>query len=91
LSSATDKSREQADERLQAVLGNLEKAGKAPSGAVGADDPRLAFEDALGGFPANHILVGLRTAERSSWQERGLLDELLRFGLPVTAFTVPTG
>ena len=89
LSSATDKSREQADERLQAVLGQLEEAGRAPSGAVGADDPAVAFEDALAGFPADHILVGLRAAERSGWQERGLIDELLRFGVPVTAFTVP--
>jgi hypothetical protein len=89
LSSATDKAREQADERLRAVLGQLDEAGTRASGAVGADDPILVFEDALGSFPADHILVGLRAGERSGWQERGLLDELLRFGLPVTAFTVP--
>ncbi len=89
LSSATDKAREQADERLRAVLGHLEEAGAAAEGTVGADDPVLAFEDALGGFPADHILIALRAAERSDWQERGLLDGLLRFGLPVTAFTVP--
>ena len=90
LSSATDKAREQADERLRTVLGQLEEeSGRPVSGSVGADDPILAFEDALASFPADHILVGLRAAERSGWQERGLLDELLRFGLPVTVFTLP--
>ena len=88
LSSATDKAREQADERLRAVLGHLEEAGTAASGTVGADDPVLAFQDAIGSFPADHILIGLRSAERSDWQERGLLDGVLRLGLPVTAFTV---
>ena len=89
-SSATDKAREQADERLRTVLGQLdEDLGKPVSGSVGADDPILAFEDALASFPADHILVGLRAAQRSGWQERGLFDELLRFGLPVTVFTFP--
>jgi hypothetical protein len=90
LSSATDKAHMQADERLRTVLGQLEEElGRPVSGSVGADDPTLAFEDALASFPADHILVGLRAAERSGWQERGLLDELLRFGPPVTVFTLP--
>ena len=90
LSSATDKAHMQADERLRTVLGQLEEElGRPVSGSVGADDPIIAFEDALASFPADHILVGLRSAERSGWQERGLLDELLRFGLPVTVFTLP--
>ena len=46
--SATDKRKEQADERLQAVLGHLEEMGIDAKGAVGADDPLLAFEDAIG-------------------------------------------
>ena len=89
LASATDKAREQADGRLQAVLGQIEELGTEASGTVGADDPLLAFEDALGAFHANHILVGLRPPDRASWQERGLLDELLRrFGIPVTVFSL---
>ena len=90
LASATDKAREQADERLQAVLGQIEALGSQASGTVGADDPLLAFEDALAPFDADHILVGLRPPDRASWQERGLLDELLRrFGIPVTVFALP--
>jgi hypothetical protein len=90
LASATDKAREQADERLNAVLRQLGELGTEASGAVGADDPLLAFEDALAAFPADHILVGLRAPERADWQERSLLDELLdRFGIPVTVFSLP--
>jgi hypothetical protein len=89
LASATDKAREQADERLQAVLGQIEELGTQASGTVGADDPLLAFEDALAAFHADHILVGLRPPDHADWQERGLLDELLsRFGLPVTVFSL---
>jgi hypothetical protein len=87
LASATDKSREQADERLRAVLRQIGELGNEASGTLGADDPVLAFEGALAAFQADHILVGLRTPERADWQERGLLDELLqRFGIPVTVF-----
>jgi hypothetical protein len=89
LASATDKAREQADERLQAVLGQIEDLGGDASGEVGADDPLLAFEDALAGFPADHILVGLRADDRADWQERGLLDRLIqRFDVPVTVFSL---
>jgi hypothetical protein len=92
LASATDKAREQADERLGTVLGQLEELGNPASGSVGTDDPMLAFEDALASFPADHILVGLRGVDRSGWQERGLLDELQEhFGLPITVFTLPAG
>jgi hypothetical protein len=89
LVSATDKAREQADERLHAVLGHIEELGADASGTVGADDPLLAFEDALAVFDADHILVALRPADRASWQERGLLDELVRrFGIPTTVFAL---
>jgi hypothetical protein len=89
LSSATDKAREQADERLQIVLGQVaevEGSGSA-SGAIGADDPLLAFDDAVAEFEPDHILIGLRSAERSGWQERGLLHQVIeRFSIPVTVF-----
>ena len=89
LSSATDKARMQADERLSRVLVQLGELGSSASGEVGADDPILAFEDALREFPADHILVSLRAAERSGWQERGLIDQLQeRFGLPITVFAL---
>jgi hypothetical protein len=91
LTSATDKSTQQADERLRAVLSQVKGTGASePSGEVGADDPLLAFEDAVRSFDPTHILIGLRSDDRSGWQERGLLDGVLdRFGLPLTVFQVP--
>jgi hypothetical protein len=89
LSSATDKAREQADERLQTVLGQVsEMHGSGETrGEVAADDPLLAFEDAIREFAPDHVLIGLRSSERSDWQERGLLDQVIaRFGLPLTVF-----
>jgi hypothetical protein len=89
LASATDRATEQADERLQTVLGHLEEMGGEASGMVGADDPLLAFEDALRDFAADHLLIALRAGDHAGWQERGLLDQLQqRFGLPITAFSL---
>jgi len=89
LASDTDKTREVADERLRAVVGQLEKTGAAVEGTVGADDPLLAFEDAVADFHPHHILIALRPSEESGWQERGLIEEVgERFGLPLTVFRI---
>jgi hypothetical protein len=89
LASDTDKTREVADERLSAVIGQLEKTGAAVEGAVGADDPLLAFEDAIADFHPHHILIALRSSDDSGWQERGLAEEVgERFGLPLTVFRI---
>ena len=91
LASATDKRREQADSRLQAVLGHLQELSTEARGQVGADDPMLAFEDAIREFTPDHILVALRGPDEADWQEHGLINRLLeRFQLPVTVFTLPT-
>jgi hypothetical protein len=89
LVSDTDKARMAADERLAMVLEQLEEIGEEASGKVGADDPILAFADAVEEFHPDHILIALRGPSRAAWQERGLIGEILeRFGLPVTVFTV---
>jgi hypothetical protein len=88
LASATDKAREQADERLQAVLGQLNDVGAEASGAVGSDDPLIAFEDAVRGFSPDHIVIALRGEDRAGWQDRGLLDQVFeRFAIPITVFS----
>jgi len=87
LSSATDAATARADERLQAVLGPLDELGADASGRVGADDPLLAFDDAIREFSPDHLLVALRGRDRAGWQERGLLDAIVeRFDIPVTVF-----
>jgi hypothetical protein len=87
LASATDKATEHADERLQTVLEQIAEMGGEASGTVGADDPLLAFEDAIREFAPDHLLVAVRAGDDAGWQERGLLEQLQRFGIPVTAFS----
>jgi hypothetical protein len=90
LASDTDKATERADERLQTVLGQLDAMGAAARGRIGADDPLLAFEDAIRDFAPDHLLIGLRRENRSGWQERGLLDQIIeRFEIPITVFQLP--
>ena len=89
LASDTDKTREIADQRLQAVLSQISEAGAPAEGVVGADDPLLAFEDAVADFDPDHILIALRGPEDSGWQENGLPEKVFeRFGLPLTVFRV---
>ncbi len=63
--------------------------GQEARGTVGADDPLLAFSDAIEDFRPDHILVGLRGTGERGWQEHGLLEDVLkRFGLPITVVVV---
>ena len=48
--SDTDRAAQRADERLLTVLGHLGELGAPATGRVGADDPLLAFEDAVREF-----------------------------------------
>jgi hypothetical protein len=90
LASDTDRATERADERLQTVLGQLGEMGADARGRIGADDPLLAFEDAIREFGPDHLLIGLRREDRAGWQERGLLDQILaRFEIPMTVFRLP--
>jgi hypothetical protein len=89
LTSATDRAKEQADKRLQTVLGQLGELGAEAEGMVGADDPLVAFDDAIAQFSPTHVLIGLRDEEREGWQERGLLGALhQRVRVPITVFDV---
>jgi hypothetical protein len=87
LASATDRAREEADQRLQTVLGQLDEVEADTSGAVGSDDPLEAIADAVAQFSPHHLLIAFRAGEKAGWQESGLLDKVEdRFGLPMTVF-----
>jgi hypothetical protein len=89
LVSDTDKTRQLADERLSLILSQLEEVDKKAAGAVGSDDPLVAFEDAVADFDPDHILIALRPPPKAGWQERDLVEQVVsRFRLPVTAFIV---
>jgi hypothetical protein len=87
----TDRAREQADERLSAVLGDVEAIGpdSDASGVVGDEVPLGAFDDAVRLFSPDHILIGLRAGGQAAWQERSLVPRVKQaFGLPVTAIAI---
>ena len=89
LASATDRAREQADGRLQTVLGHLEEVGTGAEGEVGSDDPLEAIADGVRAFDPDHLLIALRAGEDAGWQERGLLDRIQeRVALAMTVFPV---
>jgi hypothetical protein len=89
LASDTDKTREKADRRMHRVVEELDTPDTRVEGVVGADDPLLAFDDAVAEFEPDHILVIMRPKSRSGWQESGLVEDLKeRFDLPVTSHQV---
>jgi hypothetical protein len=92
ITSDTDRAKVQADQRLQALLGQLDELGAPAEGAVGADDPLVALEDAFRSFRPDHLLIGLREGADAGWQEEGLLDQIeRRFAIPMTVFQLPSG
>jgi hypothetical protein len=89
LVSDTDKARSAADERLATVLGHLDEVGQTARGEAGADDPVLAFADAVDEFHPDHIVIGLRGSAEADWQEQGLVEKIFeRFRLPITVFSI---
>lgn len=87
--SDTDRARHQADERLTAVLGHMSEMGLQAEGRVGDETPMTAFADAIDSFRPDHLVIALRGANDSGWQERRLVERLLdRFTLPITVFVI---
>src|SRR5262245_49546041 len=87
----TDRAREEADERLGIVLGDVEAIGPATDtqGFVGDEVPLTAFDDAVRVFAPDHILIALRGGADAAWQEPGLAERVREsFGLPVTVIEI---
>jgi hypothetical protein len=91
LVSDTDRVRREADERLQAVTAHVESLAPTATatGAVGDETPLSAFADAVRRFRPHHILIALRAADHSAWQERQLVDRVREaFHIPITIFEI---
>jgi len=90
--SDTDRARQEADARLDAVLGHFEEMELPAAGRVGDETPLTALDDAVRSFRPDHILIALRGGQDADWQELGLTDQVRRrFGLPLTVFVVADG
>jgi hypothetical protein len=89
LVSDVDRARQVADERLDAILGQLRSADVPAQGAVGDDSPLTAIADHVRDFSPEHVLIALRSGEHAGWQERGLVERVERItGVPLTIFEI---
>jgi hypothetical protein len=60
------------------------------TGSVGSDKPLESMTDALGSFPATHVLLATPPEEDSYWLERDLLAKARSLTwIPVTQVVVP--
>jgi GABA permease len=72
---ANDEAEEQRDAKrtMRITVRLLQSRGISATGSVGSDKPLESMTDALGVFPATHVLLATPPAEESYWLERELL------------------
>lgn len=85
LTNEEDAARETAAEIATANAAAVDGASEADVEAeVGDVDPLQATQDALATFPADELVVLVRSEDRASWLERSAIEDgFERFGLPV--------
>ncbi len=87
--SDEDQARQQAQERLDAVIAQLARDGIPAQGDIGDSDPLQAIEDALRLFPANEVIVSTHPYGRSNWLEQDVVGRAReRFPIPITHVVV---
>jgi hypothetical protein len=87
--SDEDQARRHAQERLNAVVAQLQSEGAHVNGDIGDSDPVQAMEDALRLFRADEAIISTHPPGRSNWLERDVVQRARdRFPLPVTHVVV---
>ena len=75
----------EAQARLDATLGALQRRGVTVRGEIGESDPLQAIEDAMRTFGADEIVISTHPEGRSNWLEQGLVAKAReRFAVPIT-------
>jgi hypothetical protein len=83
------KERRVAHETMLITVALLQRRAISTTGNVGSDKPLESMTDALGAFPATHVLLATPPEEESYWLERDLLAKARALTkLPVTQATV---
>jgi hypothetical protein len=83
--------RREAAESMSISVGLLRRRGVPVTGSVGSDKPLESMTDALGSFPATHVLLATPPKDESYWLERGLLAKARALtAVPVTQVVVPS-
>ena len=84
--------RRDAEETMLITVALLQRREISTTGNVGSDKPLESMTDALGAFPATHVLLATPPEEESYWLERDLLAKARALTkLPVTQATVASG
>jgi GABA permease len=87
--SDTDEATEQARQRMELSVIEIEGLGLKAKGDIGDSDPNVAIEDALQLFPADEIVISTHPPERSHWLERGVVEKAREeVQLPITHVVV---
>ena len=73
LANDESKERRDAQQTMLIAVALLRRRGIATTGAVGTDKPLESMTDALGAFPATHVLLVTPPQDESYWLERDLL------------------
>lgn len=90
LTNDEEQERRDAEQTMQIVVGLLRQRGVSAAGSVGSDKPLESMSDALGAFPATHVLLATPPAEESYWLERDLLAKARALTkLPIKQAIVP--
>jgi hypothetical protein len=80
----------EARRSLLHTVGLLQQRAAVATGSVGSDKPLESMTDALGSFPATHVLLATPPEEESYWLERDLLAKARSLTrIPVTQIVVP--
>jgi GABA permease len=89
LANDEEEERREAEEKMRSVVELLQRRGIPATGTVGSDKPLESMTDALGAFPATHVLLATPPEAESYWLERDLLSKARPLTkLPVTQATV---
>jgi hypothetical protein len=65
----------EAQQSLLQIVGALRHRAAPATGSVGSDKPLESMTDALGFFPATHVVLATPPEEESYWLERDLLTK----------------
>jgi hypothetical protein len=81
--------RREARRTMLVAVGLLKRGASAVSGSVGTDKPIESMTDALGTFPATHVLLAIPPEEERYWLERDLLAKACALtDVPITQIVV---
>lgn len=89
LTGGVDAARHVAEERLTTVLDQLASTAATVQGVRGDELLRTAFDDAVGSFHPDHVVIVAKHEHYVNWERQRVLQHLLNVHrLAVTIFTV---